>query len=162
MTEPFFTFDDELDLRFERIVDIKPELVWAAWTQPEHLVHWFTPAPWKTIACEIDLRPGGKFNSVMQSPEGQEFPNVGCYLEVVENKRLVWTSELGPGFRPKPKTDELGMTAIISLEPAGEGTKYGAVVLHHSVEDRKKHEDMGFEHGWGKALEQLVEYMKRA
>jgi uncharacterized protein YndB with AHSA1/START domain len=53
------------------------------------------------------------------------------------------------------------MTAIISLEPAGEGTKYGAVVLHHSVEDRKKHEDMGFEHGWGKALEQLVEYMKR-
>ena len=161
MTEPFFTFDDELDLRFERIVDIKPDLVWAAWTQPEHLVHWFTPAPWKTIACEIDLRPGGKFSSVMQSPEGQEFPNVGCYLEVVENKRLVWTSELGPGFRPKPKTDELGMTAIISFEPAGEGTKYGAVVLHHSVEDRKKHEDMGFEHGWGKALEQLVEYMKR-
>ena len=160
MTEPIYTFDPELDLKLERIVDIKPELVWAAWTRPEHIVHWFTPAPWKTVACEIDLRPGGKFSSVMQSPEGQEFPNVGCYLEVVENKRLVWTGELGPGFRPKPRTDELSMTAIISLEPAGDGTKYSAVVLHNSVEDRKKHEDMGFEHGWGKALEQLVEYMK--
>ncbi|HRI02462.1 MAG TPA: SRPBCC family protein [Pyrinomonadaceae bacterium] len=161
MTEPFFTFDDELDLRFERIVDIKPELVWAAWTQPEHLVHWFTPAPWKTIACEIDLRPGGIFRTVMQSPEGQEFPGTGCYLDVVENERFVWTSALGPGFRPNaPEPDAMFFTAMISIEPDGDGTKYTAVAIHRSKEDRKKHEDMGFEHGWGKALEQLVEYMK--
>ncbi len=161
MTEPVYKFDPEFDLFFERTIDIKPELVWAAWTQPEHIVHWFTPAPWKTIDCEIDLRPGGKFFTVMQSPEGQEFPNTGCYLDVVENKRLIWTAELGPGFRPKPKTEEMGLTAVITLEPAGDGTKYTALAMHNSVEDRKKHEDMGFEHGWGKALEQLVEYMKR-
>ena len=163
MTEPTYKFDPELDLKLERTVDIKPELVWAAWTQPEHIVHWFTPAPWKTIACEVDLRPGGIFSSVMQSPEGEEFPNVGCYLDVVENKRLIWTGELGPGFRPSVRSGtahDLGMTAVITMEPAGEGTKYTALVMHRSVEDRKKHEEMGFEFGWGKALEQLVEYMK--
>jgi uncharacterized protein YndB with AHSA1/START domain len=52
---------------------------------------WFTPAPWKTVDCEIDLRPGGLFRTVMRSPEGQEFPNVGCYLEIVENEKLIWT-----------------------------------------------------------------------
>ncbi|MEP6788797.1 MAG: SRPBCC family protein [Acidobacteriota bacterium] len=164
MTESIYKFDPELDLLFERTVAIRPELVWAAWTRPEHIVHWFTPAPWKTIACEIDLRPGGIFSNVMQSPEGEEFPNVGCYLDVVENKRLIWTGELGPGFRPSAKPNireyEFGMTAVITLESIGEGTKYTALAMHRSVEDRKKHEAMGFEHGWGKALEQLVEYMK--
>jgi uncharacterized protein YndB with AHSA1/START domain len=161
VADEIYQFNPELDLKLERTVDIKPEFVWAAWTQPEHLVHWFTPEPWKTIACEIDLRPGGKFSNVMQSPEGQEFSNVGCYLEVIENERLVWTGELGPGFRPKPKSDEISMTVFLTFEPSGDGTKYTAVVLHNSAEDRKKHEDMGFEHGWGKALEQLVDHMKR-
>ena len=64
--------DPQLDLVFERIVDVSPELVWAAWTTPEHLKHWFTSAPWKTIDCEIDLYPGGLFHTVMCSPEGQE------------------------------------------------------------------------------------------
>ena len=100
----------------------------------------------------------------MQSPEGQEFPNVGCYLDVVENKRLIWTGELGPGFRPSAKPYvhdyEFGMTAVITLEPVGEGTKYTALVMHSNQDNRVKHEAMGFEHGWGTALNQLVEYMK--
>ena len=162
MTESIYKFDPELDLLLERTIDVKPELVWAAWTQPKHLMNWFTPAPWKTVECEIDLRPGGIFSNVMESPEGQKFPHVGCYLEVVENERLVWTGELGPGFRPQKKTNpnDLGMTAIIMMEPAGEGTKYTAHVMHNSPDNRKKHEEMGFEHGWGTALEQLVAYMK--
>ena len=71
--------DPKLDLVLERVIDVPPELVWAAWTKPEHVVKWFTPAPWTTVKCEIDLRVGGAFKSVMRSPEGQEYPNVGCY-----------------------------------------------------------------------------------
>jgi len=86
--------DPKLDLVFERIVDVPRELIWTAWTTPEQLKQWFTPAPWKTVDCEIDLRPGGLFRTVMRSPEGQEFPGVSCYLEIVENERLVWTNAL--------------------------------------------------------------------
>ncbi|HEY2939715.1 MAG TPA: SRPBCC domain-containing protein [Gaiellaceae bacterium] len=43
-----------------------PELVWMAWTQPEHLKKWFTPAPWTTVDCEIDLRPGGVFGKALE------------------------------------------------------------------------------------------------
>jgi len=97
-TKPFKP-DAKLDLVLERVVDVPRELVWRAWTEPEHLKKWFTPVPWQTVDCEIDLRPGGIFRTVMRSPEGQEYPNLGCYLEVARNERLSWTNALEAGFR---------------------------------------------------------------
>lgn len=152
-----FTPDPRLDLVLERVVDVPPEKVWIAWTQPEHVKKWFTPRPWSTVDCEIDLRPGGIFRSVMRSPEGEDHENVGCFLEVVENERLVWTDALGPGWRPNP---EPFMTAVIMLEPQGKGTKYTAIAIHKDEATRAKHEEMGFHEGWAKALDQLVEHVK--
>ena len=169
MTRLIYQPDPRLDLVLERIVDVSPDLVWAAWTEPEHLKHWFTPVPWQTVDCEIDLRPGGMFRTVMRSPEGQEFPDVGCYLEIIPNERLVWTNALAPGFRPSgPSAEEVKecamimFTAVISLEPHGKGTKYTALAMHREEEGRRKHEAMGFHDGWGKALDQLVAHMKKS
>jgi uncharacterized protein YndB with AHSA1/START domain len=155
---PDYTPDPKLDLVLERDIDVPPELVWAAWTQPEHLRHWFTPAPWTVASCEIDLRPGGIFHTVMRSPEGEEHPNTGCYLEVVPHERLVWTDALLPGYRPSAQPF---LTAILTLEARGQGTRYRAVALHRDPAERQRHEEMGFHAGWGKALEQLVAYAKR-
>ncbi len=150
--------DPRTDLVLERVVDVAPELVWKAWTTPEYLKQWFTPAPWKTVGCEIDLRPGGKFHTVMESPEGQQLPNTGCYLEVVPNERLVWTSALAPGYRPQ--VDEMPFTAIVELQPTAGGTRYRAVAVHQSSDHRRSHEEMGFQEGWGMALDQLVSLAK--
>ena len=154
--------DPKTDLVLERVVDVPPDLVWKAWTTPEHLKKWFTPAPWKTVDCEIDLRPGGIFRTVMESPEGEQFPNVGCYLEVVPNAKLVWTGALLPGYRPANLSADVPFvfTAVISLEPHGAGTKYTATALHSTAEGRAKHEAMGFHRGWGAALDQLVALAK--
>src|SRR3954466_15218568 len=89
--------DPELDLVLERVVDVPAEAIWKAWTTPEQVKRWFTPAPWTTTECEIDLRPGGIFRTVMRSPDGRAFPNLGCYLEIVPNERLVFTNVLLPG-----------------------------------------------------------------
>ena len=70
MTGAHIKQDPRLDLLLERIVDVPPRLVWTAWTDPEHLKQWFTPASWQTVGCEIDLRPGGVFRTVMRSPAG--------------------------------------------------------------------------------------------
>ena len=162
-------FNSELDLMFERIVDVPRELVWEAWTTPEKLLPWFCPLPWKMIACEIDLRPGGLFHTVMQSPEGQQFPNNGCYLEIIKNEKLVWTNALESGFRPakQPESNpdlecaEFLMTATIMLEPHAKGTKYSAHVMHAHKEARIAHEKMGFKEGWGTCLDQLVAMIKK-
>jgi uncharacterized protein YndB with AHSA1/START domain len=165
MTPPKpYSIDPRRDLVLERTVDVPPELVWAAWTQPEHLKHWFTPVPWQTVECEIDLRPGGIFRTVMRSPEGEDFPNVGCYLDIVENRRLVWTDALQPGFRPSMPTrfaaDFGFMTGMILIEPKGKGTHYTAIAMQKDEASRRKHEEMGFYDGWGTVLDQLVAYMK--
>jgi uncharacterized protein YndB with AHSA1/START domain len=151
--------DPRLDLVLERLVAAPAAFLWRGWTVPEQLKKWFTPAPWKTVDCEIDLRPGGKFRTVMRGPEGQEVDNVGCYLEIIPNQKLVWTGALGPGFRPRPATGPAVpflMTAVITLQPRGNGTLYTALVLHGDEEARKAHEKMGFAQGWGKALDQLL------
>jgi uncharacterized protein YndB with AHSA1/START domain len=155
--------DPKLDLVLERVVDVPPELVWAAWTQPEHIKQWFTPAPWRTVDAEVDLRPGGIFRTVMRSPEGQDFPDAGCYLEIVPNRRLVWTGALEAGYRPKRLSPHVPfhMTVAILLEPEGKGTRYRAIVLHGDEDGRQKHEAMGFHQGWGKALDQLVDAARK-
>lgn len=154
---PILQIDPSLDLVLERTIDVPSELVWEAWTKPEHVKQWFVPAPWSIPACEIDLRPGGVFHTVMRSPEGQEFPSDACYLEVVPKKRLVFTDALLPGYRP---ASEPFFTAVVSITPEGKGTRYVAVAIHKDEAGRMKHEEMGFLDGWGTSLDQLVTYVK--
>jgi uncharacterized protein YndB with AHSA1/START domain len=149
----------ELDLTLERVVDVPVALVWQAWTQPEHLKQWFTPRPWRTTKCEIDLRPGGLFRTVMLGPDGEQHDSSCSYLEVVPNVRLVFTDLLLPGWRPHPAPD-LGFTAVIALEAQGERTRYVATAMHRDEAARKQHEDMGFHTGWSAALDQLVAHAK--
>ena len=153
----YFDIDPTLDLVLERTVDVPAELVWRAWTEPEHVKKWFAPAPWTISECEIDLRPGGQFYTVMNSPEGQAYPNMGCYLEIVPNEKLVFTNALTPGYRPSA---EPFFTAIVTLEPTASGTKYTAVARHRDVAGREQHEAMGFYEGWGQTMDQLVELAK--
>jgi uncharacterized protein YndB with AHSA1/START domain len=156
------------DLSFTRVVDVPRPLIWRAWTEPELLKPWFCPLPWKTIDCEIDLRPGGIFRTTMQSPEGQEFPGTGCYLEVTPQEKLVWTNALLPGYRPsfipeKCGTDDAGFmfTAMIELADHAQGARYTATVIHADEAGCQRHAAMGFESGWGTALDQLIAMIKR-
>ena len=165
---PIYQPDPRLDLRFTRVVDVPRPLVWRAWTEPKLLMPWFCPLPWKTIDCEIDLRPGGIFRTTMQSPEGVEFPNAGCYLDIVPNEKLVWTNALLPGYRPSKPTATCGsddanflFAAMIELADQGPGTRYTATVIHADEAGCKQHAEMGFEAGWGAALDQLVAMVKQ-
>lgn len=156
MTKETVKADGRLDLVLTRTTSVPARILWRAWTEPEHIKKWFCPRPWRTTACELDLRPGGKFYFVMEGPEGERHENVGCFLEVVPERRLTWTSALGPGFRPTVDPF-LSFTACITFEDTAEGTRYTAVALHRNDADRQRHAEMGFEQGWGTAFDQLVE-----
>lgn len=145
-------------LSFERIVEASPESLFRGWTEPDLLVQWFTPAPWRTTHAEVDLRPGGVFRTVMQSPDGTEVDEgAGCVLEVVPNRRFVWTSAFGPGYVPNDFSNGgFPMTVVLEFQPDGSGTRYVATAHHATAADRDAHEGMGFHEGWSAALDQLV------
>lgn len=150
-------FDPRLDLVIEREIDVPPALVWAAWTQPQHIRNWFTPKPWMVTDCEIDLRPGGVFRTVMRGPEGEEAINHGCYLEIVPNRRLIWTDALLPGYRPSSKPF---ITGIVEMEAMGSGTRYSATAMHQDEATRNRHEELGFFDGWGTVTDQMIELIR--
>lgn len=144
--------DNQRELVLERIIDAPPEKLFRAWTDPELLKIWFTPRPWTVASATLDVRAGGSNLIVMRSPEGQDFPNRGVYLEVVENQRIVLTDAFTEAWLP---SDKAFMTATITFEPMDGKTRYIARVVHWNSEDRQNHEDMGFYEGWSKATDQL-------
>ncbi len=143
-----------LDLTLDRFVAAPLANVWRAWTEPELIKQWFTPRPWLTVDCIIDLRPGGRFFTRMRGPDGTEHPNDGVFLEVVPQQRLVFTDTLLPGWRPAPKPF---FTAILSFAAKDGGTQYRAQALHKDDADREAHEKMGFHDGWATAAQQMEE-----
>ena len=155
---------DANDLILERVLNAPRALVWKAWTDPQLLKRWFAPKPYEISEVELDLRPGGIFRIRMIGPEGFDtgHGSPGCVLEVVEGERLVWTSALGPDYRPAEMAAEgcesFAMTAVVTLADAADGqTHYRAVALHGSKVDRDRHESMGFQEGRGKCADQLEE-----
>jgi uncharacterized protein YndB with AHSA1/START domain len=141
------------DLVLTRLIDAPREKVYRAWTDPSLLRQWFAPLPYTTPVAELDVRPGGANVIVMRSPEGQDLPNRGVYLEVVPNERLVFTDAYSAAWVPSEKPF---MTVILTFEDEGGRTRYTARVRHWTEADRAAHEQMGFHEGWGQCADQLA------
>ena len=142
------------ELVLERVINIPAEKLYRAWTEADLLKQWFTPKPWTVASAEIDVRPGGTSLIVMRSPDGDEFPNRGIYLEVIKNKKLVFTDAYIDAWTPSEKPF---ITATVSFDSFGNQTKYMARVQHWTVADCEAHERMGFHEGWAIATDQLTE-----
>jgi uncharacterized protein YndB with AHSA1/START domain len=152
---PFEPSSDR-ELVLARVIDAPCERVFRAWTK--QLPLWWGPHGMTTPFCEMDLRPGGIFRTVMRAPDGTEYPTRGIFLEVVENERIVFTDAFDAGWLPSPG---IFFTAIITFQALPfSKTNYTARALHWTVENRAKHEKMGFYQGWGESLDRLVSLLK--
>jgi len=92
------------ELVLTRILNAPREKVYRCWVEPELIKQWFAPKPWTTPHAELDVRPGGTSLVVMRSPEGQDYPNRGIYLEVIPNEKLVFTDAYTSAWQPSEKT----------------------------------------------------------
>lgn len=143
----------EHELVLSRVVPVPRSAIYKAWTTPEILMEFFVPKPWSMASVDMDPRPGGRWNSTMRNPEGEEFPNEGVYLELVPDERIVFTDAYSEGWVPSEKPF---FTGIIELSDEDGGTRYTARARHWRAEDKESHEKMGFHEGWGQVLDQLV------
>jgi uncharacterized protein YndB with AHSA1/START domain len=157
MTATDATPASDRELVLTRLIDAPREKLFKAWTNAELLKQWFAPLPWTTPSAQLDVRPGGANVITMRSPEGQDFPNAGVYLEVVPNERIVFTDAYTKAWEPSAKPF---MTVVLTFADEGGKTRYTARVLHWTVADREAHEKMGFHTGWGKCADQLEALVK--
>lgn len=154
-----FAANPKLDFVIERFIDAPPRLVWEALTKPEHLKEWYMPKPWGRVArAEMDVRPGGIFSIDIVVGDGQEVPNLGCVVEAIPMQRLVWTSMLFPGFRPAV-FDDVPITAIMTMEAEGTGTRYVFTALHRDEADFETNRTSGWREGTEIATDQLVAHV---
>ena len=149
----------KLDFSIERFIEAPTRLVWEALTKPEHLKEWYMPKAWGRVArAEMDVRPGGIFSIDIATGDGREFPNLGCFLEAIPMKRLVWTLMLFPGYRPAV-FDDIPITAIVTMETMGPGTRYVFTALHRNEADLETNKTSGFYEGTEIAIDQLVAHV---
>ena len=149
-----------LDLEIDRLLMAPPALVWRCWTEPDLICQWFCPKPWSVSQAVVDLRAGGRFFTLMNGPDGEVVPNEGSFLEVVPQRKLVFTDIFTADFAPVavPQSGAgLHFAAVVTFAPEGTGTRYRAVARHRSAEDADTHRKMGFHDGWGAASVQLEE-----
>ena len=143
-------------LILSRVLKAPRSAIYACWTTPEHMVHWFMPKPHFVDNITIDLRPGGRFDSTMHV-DGMVIPSRGCVLDAILDRRFAFTDLMTADFAPVASPG-LGFTATIELSDQDGGTLYHVTARHRTDEDAEKHETMGFSTGWGMVATQLEAY----
>ena len=138
-----------------RVFDVPRELVWKAWTEPEHFARWYGPKGFSTPVCRIDLRVGGKYLNCMRSPEGQDFWTTGVFREIVAPERLVMTASRADKDG-NVDADWPGETQIsVTFEEDDGRTK---VTLEHVGMPAGTGRDMA-EAGWNESLDKLADVL---
>lgn len=143
------------EITITRVFDAPRELVYAAWTQAEHLERWWGPRVFTNHDCTVDLRPGGRFDIVMRSPDGVDYPMSGTYREVVPPEKLVFfsTADAPDG------THYLESLATVTFEAEDGKTKLTVNAKATGFVEIAAQMLAGMEAGWTQSLDKLGEMM---
>jgi len=143
---------NERELALRRIVAARPRQLWCSWAEADLFKLWFCPRPWFVSHAEIELRAGGTCFAEMCGPSGERHTHRGVFLEAAENRKIVLTDAFVSAWEPSEKPF---IVATVTLEDHPGGTLYTVRVGHWSVEDRERHEAMGFSQSWGIVIDQI-------
>lgn len=129
------------------------ELVWKAWTHPEHIAHWWGPEGFTTTTETMEVRPGGVWRFVMHAPNGMDFRNYVRYVEVVRPERLVYLHG--------EDEDHIEFEVTVTFVERDGGTEVTLRQLYETAEarDRSIHE-VGAIEGGRQTLARLAAYLE--
>ena len=141
-------------LTIERTFNTPLQLVWDAWTRPEHIIKWWGPKGMDTKVEVHDFKVGGHWKYIMKMPDGRDFIAEGQYKEIEAPIKLVTTAD----FRPMTE----GVVLEVILEEKGDQTQFTFNVVHQTEEYCKQQEAMGFYNGWGSTFDRLEELLTQS
>jgi uncharacterized protein YndB with AHSA1/START domain len=156
------------DFVISRVFDAPRELVWAAFTDPERMRHWWGPKGFKVIASKMDLQPGGTYHYGMEAPDGSVMWGKFVYREIVRPQRLVlvnsFSDERGGITRhPMSPSWPLRLLSTFLFEDIDGKTRFSVTwsPLDASEEERATFDAAhpSMQQGWGGTMDQLAAYL---
>ena len=145
------------EITLTRLFDAPRDLVWQAWTEPEHMAQWFGPRGFTIPLCELDVRVGGALRMIMRAPDGADYPMQGVFREIVKPERLVFTN-IPVDKDGKHLVD--GLTTV-TFEQQGDKTKLTLHTRGVGLVDYAARMLAGMEAGWSESLHKLAEFVER-
>jgi uncharacterized protein YndB with AHSA1/START domain len=134
-----------------RTFDAPRELVWRAFTEAEHLKHWWGPKGFKMLSCKLDLRPGGIFHYGMQAPDGSVMWGKWVFREIVAPERLtivISFSDENAGITRHPGAPVWPAEMLGTTTFTAQGRKTlltTRTIAFNATEDERKAFEAGFE-----------------
>jgi uncharacterized protein YndB with AHSA1/START domain len=150
------TLPSDREIRFTRFFERPRDLLFEAWTRPEHVREWWGCDGSSLPVCEIDLRSGGAWHLVMRMPDGSDHPFRGVYREIVPGERLIYTE-----CYDVPQIGSPQWLTTVTFEEVEGGTRITHTILHSSREARDGHLQAGMEAGTIQTLRRLDVYVRR-
>lgn len=147
------TTPSDREIVITRTFNAPAQRVFQAWTQPEHVRHWYGTATTALVDCQIDLRPGGRYRYLLRDASGREYGFTGEYREVTPPTRLVYTDS----FEGMPGHEAL---VTLTLEEHDGTTTLTSTSLYHSAADRDAHLRSGMEPGMTETLDRLDAHLR--
>ena len=152
--ETTYTTPCDRELVTTRAFDAPRDLVWEAWTSPEHLPQWLLgPEGWTMPVCESDLSVGGAWHFVWRNEaDGSEMGMTGEYREITPPERLVSTQSWGGDW---PET----VNTLVFTEEDGL-TMMTQTILYPSQEARDAAIATGMQRGMDAGFNRLDVYLQ--
>ena len=131
-------------------------LVWQAWTDPKMMAQWFGPKYFTNPVCELDVRPGGRLRIVMRGPDGNDYPCMGVFREIVRLERLVFSNNA------VDKDGNLLLEGLTTVTFVEQGSKTKMTLHTHAVGLVPIAKQMlaGMKAGWTQSIDKLEEILK--
>ena len=155
------------EITITRIFNASSELVWKAWTEPEHIMRWWGPKGFTSPVCLIDLRVGGEYLCAMRSPEGEDIWSKGVYREVIAPERLVMTNSFADENGKVVSASYYGMSPdwpielLITVTFGEDSGKTKQTLRHSGIASISAKDRTDMIQGWNESFDKLADYLTK-
>ncbi len=153
------TLPSDREVVLIREFDAPRDLVFEAFSKPEHIAHWWGQKGSTMPSCEMDFRPGGAWRYVEHAADGNEYGFHGEYREISRPERITWTFEF-EGLAGHVSVETMVFEDLVQDQGQNRRTRITATAVFDSVEDRDGMVQSGMAQGASESYERLAEYLQ--
>ncbi len=145
----------------DRMFDGPADLIYRIWTNPAMVAEWWGVENATIPFCELDVRPGGRWRIDMRTASGRVYRNEGAYLEVVEDKRLVYSDIPDPDIPEWAGEPPASRVHTVTFEGQGEATHVLVEVAFETIADRDRMVAFGMPEGLAQGFDRLAVFLAK-